>query len=188
MVAWAWECLLFISWLKRMVVASRLRVWEKAKALLLQFVFLCSTITYRHLEQLRKFLDSHDLSGIRVLTIDDEPDSLDMLSVVLDQAGAESLSVTSAAEFFAVLASFQPDVVVSDIGMPAIDGYMLLKQVRSLTPEQGGLVPAVALTAYAGALDRQQAIAAGFQAHVAKPVEPDRLVSAIASLLTEQRN
>jgi len=126
-----------------------------------------------------------DLSGVRVLAIDDEPDSLDMLSVVLDQAGAESLSVTSAAEFFAVLASFQPDVVVSDIGMPAIDGYMLLKQVRSLSPEQGGQVPAIALTAYAGELDRQQAIAAGFQTHLAKPVEPDRLVSAIASLLAE---
>ena len=128
-----------------------------------------------------------DLSGVRVLTIDDEPDSLDMLSAALDQAGAESLSVTSAAEFFAVFASFQPDVVVSDIGMPAIDGYMLLKQVRSLTPEQGGQVPAIALTAYAGELDRQQAIAAGFQAHVAKPVEPDRLISAIASLLSSSR-
>lgn len=125
-----------------------------------------------------------DLTGIRVLAIDDEPDSLALLAVILAQAEAEVMSVASAAEFLIALESFQPDVVVSDIGMPEIDGFTLLRQVRSLSPEQGGQVPAIALTAYAGESDRQQAIAAGFQKHITKPIEPDQLVVAIVSLLS----
>jgi len=125
-----------------------------------------------------------DLTSIRVLVIDDEPDSRELLSVMLAQAGAEVMSVASAAEFLTALESFQPNVVVSDIGMPAVDGYTLLRQVRSLSPQQGGLVPAIALTAYAGEIDRQQAIAAGFQKHIAKPIEPDQLAVAIVSLLS----
>ncbi|MCY7276143.1 MAG: PAS domain-containing protein, partial [Phormidesmis sp. CAN_BIN44] len=124
-----------------------------------------------------------DLTSIRVLVIDDEPDSRELLAVILAQAGAEVMSVASAAEFLIALESFQPNVVVSDIGMPEIDGYTLLKHVRSLSPEQGGQVPAIALSAYAGEIDRQQAIAAGFQKHITKPIEPDRLVVAIVSLL-----
>lgn len=77
-------------------------------------------------------------------------------------------------------------MVVSDIGMQEVDGYTLLRQVRSLSPEQGGQVPAIALTAYAGEIDRQQAIAAGFQKHIVKPIEPDKLVVAIVSLLNRQ--
>jgi CheY-like chemotaxis protein/two-component sensor histidine kinase len=127
-----------------------------------------------------------DLTGIRVLAIDDELDSLELLVVILAQAGAEVMSVASAAEFLIALESFQPDVVVSDIGMPEIDGYTLLKQVRLLSPEQGGQVPAIALTAYAGEMDRKQAIAAGFQEHIAKPIEPDRLVATIVGLLNRQ--
>ncbi len=123
-----------------------------------------------------------DLTGIRVLTIDDDPDCRELLSLIVAQAGAEVMCVTSAAEFLTALESFQPDVVVSDIGMPEIDGYTLLRQVRLLS-SQGGQVPAIALTAYAGEIDRQQAIAAGFQKHIAKPIEPDQLVAAIVSLL-----
>ena len=115
-----------------------------------------------------------DLTGIRVLIIDDDPDSRELVSMVIAQAGAEAITVASAAEFLNVLESFQPDVVVSDIGMPEVDGYMLLRQVRSLSPDQGGQVPAIALTAYAGEIDQQQAIAAGFQKHIAKPIEPDQ--------------
>ncbi|MDD1418155.1 response regulator [Dolichospermum sp. ST_sed1] len=127
-----------------------------------------------------------DLTGIRVLIIDDDPDSRELVSMVIAQAGAEAITVASAAEFLNVLESFQPDVVVSDIGMPEVDGYMLLRQVRSLSPDQGGQVPAIALTAYAGEIDQQQAIAAGFQKHIAKPIEPDQLVVAIVSLLSRQ--
>ncbi len=125
-----------------------------------------------------------DLTSIRVLVIDDEPDSRELLAVMLTQARAEVMSVASAAEFLAALESFQPDVAVSDIGMPEVDGYTLLRQVRSLSLEQGGQVPAIALTAYAGEIDRQHAIAAGFQTHIAKPIEPDQLVTAIVSLLS----
>ena len=125
-----------------------------------------------------------DLTGIRVLIIDDDPDSRELVSMVIAQAGAEAITVASAAEFLTVLESFQPDVVVSDIGMPEVDGYTLLRQVRSLSPEQGGQVPAIALTAYAGEIDRQQAIAAGFQKHIVKPIEPDKLVVAIITLLS----
>ena len=127
-----------------------------------------------------------DLTGIRVLIIDDDPDSRELISMVIAQAGAEATTVASAAEFLNVLESFQPDVVVSDIGMPEVDGYTLLRQVRSLSPDQGGQVPAIALTAYAGEMDRQQAIAAGFQKHIVKPIEPDKLVVAIVSLLSRQ--
>jgi len=127
-----------------------------------------------------------DLTSICVLVIDDEPDSRELLAMMLAQAGAEVMSVASAAEFLTALESFQPNVVVSDIGMPEVDGYTLLRQVRSLSPEQGGRVPAIALTAYAGEIDRQKAIAAGFQKHIPKPIEPDQLVVAIVSLLSKQ--
>ena len=127
-----------------------------------------------------------DLTGIRVLIIDDDPDSRELVLMVIAQAGAEAITVASATEFLNVLESFQPDVVVSDIGMQEVDGYTLLRQVRSLSPEQGGQVPAIALTAYAGEIDRQQAIAAGFQKHIVKPIEPDKLVVAIVSLLNRQ--
>jgi PAS domain S-box-containing protein len=125
-----------------------------------------------------------DLTGIRVLTIDDEPDSRELLSVILAQAGAEVMTVSSAAEFLISLGSFQPNILVSDIGMKEVDGYTLLKQVRSLSREQGGQIPAIALTAYAGERDQQQALAAGFQKHISKPVEPNQLVAAIASVLS----
>ena len=127
-----------------------------------------------------------DLTNIRVLIIDDDPDSRELISMVIAQAGAEATTVASAGEFLNVLESFQPDVVVSDIGMPEVDGYTLLRQVRSLSPKQGGQVPAIALTAYAGEIDQQQAIAAGFQKHIAKPIEPDKLVVAIVSLLSRR--
>jgi len=127
-----------------------------------------------------------DLTGVRVLIIDDELDSRELLSAMMAQAGADAMTVASAAEFLTALESFQPDVLVSDIGMPEIDGYTLLKQVRYLSPEQGGQVPAIALTAYAGEIDQQQAIAAGFQKHIAKPIEPDQLVVAIVSLLSRR--
>nr|UDM54156.1 TPL3103 [Tolypothrix sp. PCC 7910] len=127
--------------------------------------------------------DELNLAGIRILTIDDEPDSRDFLTVLLDYYGAEVLTVATSDEFLAALESFRPDVLVSDIGMPEVDGYTLMKQVRSLPPERGGQTPAIALTAYAGEINQQQALAAGFQKHLSKPIDPDLLVQAVAQLV-----
>lgn len=102
---------------------------------------------------------------------------------LLEQAQASVISASSAGEAFAALTSSQPDILLSDIGMSDMDGYMLMRQVRALPPEQGGQVPAIALTAYAGDFNQKQALAAGFQRHVAKPVEPNELLTAIVTLL-----
>lgn len=123
-----------------------------------------------------------DLTGIRVLAVDDEPDARELLTIVLQMYGAEVLTVTSAAEVLTALASFQPDILVSDIGMPDVDGHSLIRQIRALPPAQGGQLPAIALTAYAREEDHQRAIASGFQQQVTKPLEPEQLVQAIVVL------
>jgi PAS domain S-box-containing protein len=123
------------------------------------------------------------LEGVRILVVDDEPDMRDYVAVVLQQAGADVTLVASASEALALLLKTNPDLLISDIGMPDVDGYMLLRQVRQLPPEQGGRVPAIALTAYAAEYDQQHAIAVGFDMHLPKPIEPDQLSKAIAKLL-----
>ncbi len=123
-----------------------------------------------------------DLTGIRVLIVDDEADARELLTVLLTQYGADVLTVTSAAEVLAVLESFQPNVLISDIGMPDVDGYTLLQQIRSLPPEKGGQIPAIALTAYARQEDQQRAVAVGFQHHFSKPFDLDGLVQAVFDL------
>lgn len=123
-----------------------------------------------------------NLSGIRVLAIDDEPDARELLVAMLSHHQAEVLTVASAAEVLSALPTFQPHVLVSDIGMPQVDGYSLIQQVRSLPHHQGSQVPAIALTAYARQEDRERALSAGFQHHIAKPIDPDQLVQAIAQL------
>ncbi|MCZ0902830.1 ATP-binding protein, partial [Microcoleus sp. HI-ES] len=125
------------------------------------------------------------LSGMRILVVDDEPDMRELISFLLEDAGAEVVTVAVAREALTALARFQPDLLLSDIGMPGMDGYMLLQQVRTLPPERGGLIPAIALTAYAGEFDRQQALQAGFQRHLAKPIEPDELIKTIVALLSK---
>lgn len=125
---------------------------------------------------------SLDLSGIQVLVIDDETDSREFVAFVLEQAGAEVTAATTAGEGFAMLTQSQPDVLLSDIGMPDMDGYTLMRQVRMLPPERGGNVLAIALTAYAGDFNQQQALQAGFQQHLAKPIEPAALIRVIANL------
>lgn len=125
----------------------------------------------------------HPLTGLQILIVDDDADTREYLAFLLEQAGAAVTSVASAREAFACLTQSKPDLLLSDIGMPDMDGYMLLRQVRTLPIEQGGNIPAIALTAYAGEINQQQAIAAGFQRHVAKPVEPDELIRTITSLL-----
>jgi PAS domain S-box-containing protein len=124
-----------------------------------------------------------DLHGIRILVVDDDDSTREFVTFLLQLHGAKVRAVSSAGEATAVLTQFKPDVLLSDIGMPSVDGYMLIRQVRALPPEQGGRIPAIALTAYAGEIDYQQALAAGFQKHISKPVEPDKLVQAIVSLI-----
>ena len=122
------------------------------------------------------------LAGIKVLAVDDEPDARELVRRLLGGCDATVRTAGSAAEALAMIRVEAPDVLVSDIGMPEQDGYALIRQVRALGAEQGGNVPAVALTAYARSEDRMKAILAGFQMHVAKPVEGAELLTVIASL------
>ncbi|BAZ15334.1 multi-sensor hybrid histidine kinase [Calothrix sp. NIES-4071] len=123
--------------------------------------------------------NSSDLNGINILVIDDEVDSLDFITFVLEQAGAKVTAVSSSMQALEILARWQPDILISDIGMPKMNGYMLVRAIR----EQGITIPAIALTAYAGEFDKEQALAAGFQKHLPKPIEVDTLIQAIGSLL-----
>lgn len=125
------------------------------------------------------------LNKTRILIVDDDADMREYVEVVLRQAGASVSLASSAGEALAKLPRFQPDVLISDLGMPNVDGYMLLKQIRTLMPELGGQVPAIALSAYASEYNQQQILAAGFQLHIAKPVEPEALVTAVMSLLQQ---
>ncbi|MBE9035741.1 hybrid sensor histidine kinase/response regulator [aff. Roholtiella sp. LEGE 12411] len=132
--------------------------------------------------------DSPHLNGLKVLLVDDEDDTRDLIAFILKQSGAEVIQVASAMEALRVIPQFQPHLLLSDIGMPEVDGYMLMRQIRAMLPEQGGQIPAIALTAYAGEVDYQQAIAAGFQQHITKPVEPAKLIRAIANLIDGHSN
>ncbi|WP_066377915.1 ATP-binding protein [Anabaena sp. CA = ATCC 33047] len=131
-----------------------------------------------------KLLDpSLDLSGVKVLVVDDDTDTRLFIAILLENYGASVTSVSSASEALLVLPQSQPDVLLSDIGMPDMDGYMFIQQVRKLSSEQGGQIKAIALTAYAGEMNQQQALKAGFQKHISKPIEPNNLVQAISSLV-----
>ncbi|WP_052050735.1 PAS domain S-box protein [Leptolyngbya sp. KIOST-1] len=125
------------------------------------------------------------LSGVRILAVEDEDDARDLLVLVLEQAGATVTAVSSAAEALQQLPHLALDVLISDIAMPAVDGYMLVQQMRSQLVQQGKQpsFKAIALTAYAGEANQQQALAAGFQRHVSKPFEPADLVAEIAALV-----
>ncbi len=125
---------------------------------------------------------SLDLRGIRVLVVDDEPDARETLRQILEHCNAEVETVASAAEAVKRVESWRPDVLLSDIGMPGEDGYELIRRVRELPPERGGRTPAAALTAFARGEDRRRALRAGFQMHLAKPVEIQELATVVASL------
>jgi signal transduction histidine kinase len=120
------------------------------------------------------------LDGLRILVVDDERDQCDLVAQLLVERGATIAKATSAQAALLALRGRLPDVIVSDIAMPQVDGFTLIERVRSLPSSRR--VPAIALTAYASAEDRERAFASGFQAHLGKPVEPRRLVSLIASL------
>ncbi|MFY9574328.1 MAG: ATP-binding protein, partial [Blastocatellia bacterium] len=133
----------------------------------------------------RSLEEPHDLADLRVLIVDDELDARELLVAMLERHGAEVIAVCSAADALAVLGAssdFAPDVLISDIGMPGEDGIDLITKVRQMSPDHGGRIPAIALTAYARAEDRARVLAAGFQRHVTKPVEPSQLAFTVADL------
>ncbi|WP_016953174.1 response regulator [Anabaena sp. PCC 7108] len=123
------------------------------------------------------------LAGLRILVVDDDEDSRFYITTVLEADGASVQAVPSAASAREILPNFQPDALICDIAMPEEDGYTFIRKVRSLKVNQGGRVPAIALTAYTDSEDRICALEAGFQNHVAKPVDPSELVAIIANLV-----
>lgn len=127
-------------------------------------------------------LTDERLRDLRILVVEDDPDTQELLKTVLQQHGAEVAAVGSAANALVEIERIRPDVIISDIAMGGENGYQFIRKVRSLPREAGGHIPAIALTAYAGSADRRRALLAGFQTHVAKPVEPDDLLTVILSL------
>lgn len=126
-----------------------------------------------------------DLTDLHILVVDDEADMRDLAKFILIQQGAQVTVAGSATEAITTLSQCLPDVLLCDIGMPGMDGYTLLQQIRERSRDAGGLIPAIALTAYAGDTDRRQALAAGFQRHMAKPIEPEALVKAIMQVVNQ---
>lgn len=124
----------------------------------------------------------HSLDGLRVLLVDDEPEARQIISTVITRTGAEVQACESANEALAKLVEWKPDVILSDIAMPGEDGYSFIGKVRALPREKGGDTPAAALTAYARDVDRRQALDAGYQMHIAKPIGASQLVTMIARL------
>lgn len=123
------------------------------------------------------------LEGVRVLVVDDEPDTRELLVAVIERCGAEVSSASSAAEAMEMLRRSPPDVLVSDVGMPGEDGLSFMRRVRALPPAEGGRVPAIALTAFASSGDRTRALLAGFNQFVSKPIENQELVIVIATVI-----
>jgi len=127
------------------------------------------------------------LDGIHVLVVDDDSDARELVTAVLVASGAQVVSATSAVEALHELARKRFDVLVSDIGMAEMDGYDLISQVRGLSAECGGRIPAAALTAFAGIEDQKRALSAGYQVHIPKPIAPDELTTAVASLADDKK-
>jgi len=125
-----------------------------------------------------------ELEGLKILVVDDEPGTCDMVSVSLEQCGSTVRTSTSAAGALSLLADWKPDVLVADISMPEMDGYELIRRIRALGDGDGGKISAVALTAMARVEDRLKALTAGYQMHVAKPVELEELRAVVASLVS----
>jgi PAS domain S-box-containing protein len=128
------------------------------------------------------------LKNLRILVVEDDPDTQELLKTVLQQHGAEVVAVGSAASALTEFERARPDVIISDIAMVGENGYELIRRIRALGPAAGGHVPAIALTAYASVVDRRRALLAGFQTHLAKPIEPDDLLAVILSLTFQQES
>jgi CheY-like chemotaxis protein len=125
---------------------------------------------------------NRELDGLAVLVVDDDDDAREVLMATLEQFGVAVSGAASAAEALTFLAARRPDVLLSDIGMPGEDGYALIRRLRALPVEQGGSIPAGAITAYARDEDRTLALQAGYQLHMAKPVDPTDLIEAVTAL------
>ena len=125
-----------------------------------------------------------ELRGLRILVLDDEPDAREVLRTLLEHCGSTVETAASVADGLALVDTFQPQAIVSDIGMPDVDGYSFIQRLRARPPEDGGRIPVVALTAHARAEDRARALYAGFNNHVPKPVEPIELFAVISALFT----
>lgn len=124
------------------------------------------------------------LSNLDILVVDDDTDTRELQAFFLELNGAKVTAVTSGEEALQVLDSSIPDLIVSDIGMPDMDGYMLIQEIRSRSPNRGGTIPAIALTGYAGDVDQQKAMNSGFQEHITKPLKPEELLTKIVNLLS----
>jgi signal transduction histidine kinase/DNA-binding response OmpR family regulator len=124
-----------------------------------------------------------DLSGLQVLVVDDQMDTRDIIRRSLERFGAQVMTATSALQAISIVEQQVPDLMLSDIGMPEMDGYALIRYLRQLPAERGGGIPAIAITAFALERDKVKAIEAGYQAHVTKPIDFDKLLSAVANLL-----
>ena len=134
-------------------------------------------------------LGSQALAGLRILVVDDEPDCATLTGYLLSQWGADVKVVYSATEALEVFEQYQiwpPDILVSDIQMPAIDGYELMRRVRDMSSDRGRDIPAIALTAYTRDEDRARALVAGFQIHVAKPFDPFELLTIVESMVNRR--
>ena len=127
------------------------------------------------------------LKGISILVVEDDDDTRDLLKVLLETQGALVNATASAMEALQAYDQSRPDVIVADIGMPDYNGYTLIGRVRSRDREKGKIVPAIALTAFTTAIDRDTVLSAGFQIHMPKPFEPNRLISVIADLAAKYR-
>jgi PAS domain S-box-containing protein len=129
----------------------------------------------------RSLVRPPELERLTIVVVDDEPDARDLLRSILEHCGAVVRTAASAGEAFDAILREPPQIVLSDLGMPDADGYELIRRVRALAPEQGGRVPAIAITAYARSDDRARALMAGFTNHIAKPVDPQELVAVVAA-------
>ncbi|HEY9737751.1 MAG TPA: PAS domain S-box protein [Trichocoleus sp.] len=130
-------------------------------------------------------IQDQPLRNLHLLVVEDDPDSRALLTLLLEQAGAEVCAIASAAEALAACSQNPPDLLISDIGMPGMDGYQLIEQIRQYPPAQGGTVLAIALTAYASETDAHRALDAGFQQHLPKPINPEVLINAILDLVQQ---
>lgn len=126
------------------------------------------------------------LKGIRVLLVEDNEDSRDMLKIMLEQHGMETVAVDSAAAALSAVRHNQPDILISDVGLPGEDGYELISKIRKLPPEQGGEIPAVALTGYVSLQDRVRAFEVGYQEHLSKPVDMEKLLELVKILVVRR--
>jgi signal transduction histidine kinase/DNA-binding response OmpR family regulator len=136
-----------------------------------------------HTETKRIISTKLDFGGINILIVDDEPDNLEFLQFVLETYGASVQTATSAPQAFKLFLKNKPDLLISDIAMPEVNGHTLMRQIRALPSEKGAKIPAIALTAYAGETNQQESLQAGFNLHLAKPIQAENLAQRVAELV-----